>query len=146
MKYILLAVFAVTFLVPGTTQAHGATMNLEGIADGPSTMLYLEEQALGSELHEEMEKLMESMLAGNLTQEQAVRMTELMNEYPGPHAVMMNRLGGLSSINGGWGMMSFGPGAGWGTAWAWLMLFGLVVWVVVGILTAVWLSKTISKR
>jgi len=46
----------------------------------------------------------------------------------------------------GSGMMASGYGGG--SVWSifgWLMLLGMIVWIVVGILAALWLWKQISK-
>lgn len=54
--------------------------------------------------------------------------------------------------NGGWGMMPWGwngmmGGCGWGWGfWGWAMFLAWLVWLVVGILAAVWLWKLIQKH
>lgn len=123
--------------------AHGMTsVNFSDVQDGIGMMRYLEDQSLGSELHEQMEGLMTKMIAGTLTEAEADQFVGLMNQYPGPTGMMMNRLGGF----GGWGMMGGGYRTSWAGFWFWFMSLGALIWLGVGALLLVWLWKQISKK
>jgi len=135
-------------LLPLAVDAHGAGMMDFGQSYTASrTMRDIEDRALGSELHEEMESLMAKMMSGSLTEEETGRITEIMNQYPGPSAMMMNRFGGAmgTGSSAGWGMMSFGGMNAFGF-WYWISTLVVVVWLAVGILLIVWLWKKINKK
>ena len=150
MKNILntAVVLVIVFLI-----ASNAVFAHSGTDDGTGfgMMRSLEDQALGGELHEEMEGLMVKMMSGALSVAEANRMVELMDEYPGPQAMMMGRMMGMQYENNqieqsrGATMM---PGYGAGLSELWLWLFALVyaVWLVVGVLAAVWLWQRIIKK
>jgi putative membrane protein len=92
MKNIFIALlFAV---VPFTVSAHSGGVS-DSQTPGFMMMQQVEDHALGNELHGEMETLMSSMIAGELSEEEIARMAELMNEYPGPGAMMMERMLGM---------------------------------------------------
>ena len=123
-----------------------------GVARGFQMMESIEDQALGSELHEEMENLMEKMMLGSLTNEEVNRMIELMQQYPMPANMMMNRMMGTNMMaamaNGnlmdGWGMMSgFNM---MGNGWFWLAALSFLVWLAVGVLAIIWLIQRIGKK
>lgn len=141
--------------LPVFVLAHGSIMDFDSSFTGPEMMRYIEDRALPSDqLHEEVENLMVKMMAGSLTETEANRMVEIMNQYPGPMGMMMGRLG---MMEGGWGgsfggknnnsMMNWGYGfnvlAG---AWLWLIFLSLIVWLIVGILAAIWLWKKIQEK
>jgi hypothetical protein len=149
----ILFVLVVFALLPVFSLAHGGTMmNFGELQTGPEMMEYVEDSVMGEELHEEMEQLMVRMMSGKMTQNEAGRITELMGQYPGPYGMMMNRLGGPSSGEGGsssWNMMNMMSGwngmMGWGGLW--LLIFTLgwlvswLVWIAAGVLLVVWLAK-----
>jgi len=140
-KFITLSLI----IFPLVVGAHsGFGMNFSDIQDGVGMMRYLEDRSLGGELHEQMEGLMNKMIAGTLTEAEADQLVGLMNQYPGPSGIMMNRLGGF----GGWGMMSWGGSyrAGWSGFWFWLMALGGLIWLGAGALLLVWLWKQINKK
>ena len=141
MKFLY---FIVVILgLPLFAGAHGM-MNFNEIQSGNGMMQYVEEQAVGSELHEEMESLMIKTLSGSLSEEEAGRMVELMNQYPGAGSMMMNRMVGTSS-GLGWGMMGWGVNAFW-NFWSVLTVLMYTVWLTVGILAVVWLWRNIAKK
>ena len=154
MKDILLLALALGFVfgAPSMSFAHGTMMDFNSLQTGPEMMRYVEDQALqNDELHEEMEDLMEKMMTGELSEQEANRMVEFMDEYPGPMGMMMNRygmMGGYGNQQQSWGMMDWGSG-GFSTgvgAWVWFMFLLMVVWLVVGVLAAAWLFKQIQKK
>jgi len=137
----LIFVLTITALLPVYVLAHGGSMmNFGELQTGPEMMEYMEEGVLGDELHEEMEQLMVRMMSGEMTQDEAERMTELMGQYPGPYGTMMNRLGW--GTGGGWNMMSGWNGMmGWGGLWFWIFTLSWLVWTAAGVLLVVWLFK-----
>lgn len=103
-----------------------------------TSMMRFEEAMMGSEVHEQMEELMERMFAGNWMAEDQSEMLRLMqntNIMPGMMTMMM-RMSGMNTF--GWG---FGGGQ-----FFWIMWLGALVWLVVGILLAIWLIKLITKK
>ena len=84
---------------------------------------------------------MTRMMAGTLTEEETERVVELMNRYPGPNALMMNRLGGT-----GWHM---GVSTPWWSLGAWLFPFlfflNALVWLGVGVLVLAWLWRQVTR-
>ncbi|MDP2641597.1 MAG: hypothetical protein Q8P39_03690 [Candidatus Yanofskybacteria bacterium] len=144
-KFLFL-VWGVAILVPSLGSAHGIS-SFEEARTGSGMMRYIEDASIQSdELHEEMENLMVNMIAGELTQEEADRLVQLMEQYPAPMSIMMNRFG--SSQTGEWGMMNgFGWGMmdGIGTFLAWLFTLTWIVWLAVGVLAVVWLWKQIRR-
>ncbi len=153
MKKILLIIslLSTSFLaLPVAALAHGEA---SGDADF-GMMRFIEDQALGDELHEEMESLMVNMMAGTLTDAESERLVELMRQYPGPQAMMASRLVGMryggdqasrwpQGMMGGYNMMSWGGGfGGFWMLFAWL---GSLIWLTVGVLAVVWLWKQITK-
>jgi hypothetical protein len=127
---------------------------------GPGMMGQIERQALPNATHEEMESLMEKMMAGTLTGTESARLVELMNDYPGPYGMMVNRMmdspgyysGGYpyDMIGGRWG-----PGAqdvGTGMPW---WIFGImgalvailvIIWIIVGLLLVIRLARKLSSH
>jgi len=146
MKKILF-VFIIVLLLPIYVFAHGPMMNFVDVETGPQTMQYIEENTLGSDTHEEMEQLMTKMMSGTMTQEEVVKVTELMGQYPGPYGMMMVRLSSpqvnqLDGNGSGWNMMSgWNSMMGWGLIWFWIFMFSWLVWIAVGILLVVWLIR-----
>ena len=149
MKYTLLIALAFVLLTPDAGLAHGM-MGFSSNYSGPQMMQYVEDQALqNDELHEEMEELMVKMLAGDLTEAEANRMVELMDEYSGPMGMMMNRISMMSgsTFGDGYSAMHWGyDGRGWVNAWTWFMFLVAAVWFAVGTLVIVWLWKQIQKK
>jgi hypothetical protein len=94
-KYIITAVIlgGLTILSGTQTFAHGPASIEKTSGSRTEIMRYIEDAALGEEVHEEMEELMTKMMAGSLNETEAKRIIELMNEHPGPHGMMMNRMG-----------------------------------------------------
>lgn len=141
--FIIIGFIAIPFLVG----AHGASNIEETQGSGMGMMRYIEESALeNNELHEEMEVLMEKMMAGTMTEEEADKMTAFMRESPGPGAMMMGRMmgGGMVANKniGAGGMMNgfgmFGSGLGGGIMvgygistillWVFLILASIALW------------------
>lgn len=143
-------------MVPAGVGAHGE--ETVGAETGFGMMRMIEDQALGDELHEEMEELMVKMMSGMMTETEAKPMVALMEENPGVHGMMTSRLmgmqfaqnsalGQLSGMkSGNFTMMPFG-GVGLGTGfWFWIFSLTTLVWLAVGILAIVWLWKQIKKE
>ena len=146
MKYIFIFVLSLAALAPGVSLAHGTMMDFGSLQTGPAMMEYVEDQALqNDELHEEMEDLMVKMMTGELSEQEANRMVALMDEYPGPMNMMMNR---MNITGGNWSMMQrFHSGvSGGGAFFLWFIPLLWIVWLVVGILAIVWLWKQIQKK
>lgn len=148
MKKIFFAVTLSLLLVPFIGYAHvGSMMDFSKAETGADMMRGIEDQALGDAVHEEMEGLAEKMMQGDMTQEEARRMITLMEEYPGPYGMMMNRM----SRAGIFAQTRFSGGHMWqgmaGAAglWFWMMTLLSLVWLVVGILAVVWLWRKLSK-
>ncbi|MEX1063716.1 MAG: hypothetical protein WED06_00055, partial [Candidatus Paceibacterota bacterium] len=102
MKKYIISFIVFVLLSPVFVSAHGMVDGFDEVTTGPGMMRYIEDTALGEELHEEMEDLMVKMISGQLTESEAGRVVTLMNQYPGPHALMMNRLN-LGNFGHGWG-------------------------------------------
>lgn len=112
-------------------------------------MRSVESSVVGEEVHEEMEGLMIKMMSGEMTEAEVDRMVELMEEYPGPQGMMMNRMmGGYGMGYGaGYGMMGRHSWGGWGAGfWFFVIAVASVAWTLVGIFAAVWLWKQIVKK
>lgn len=144
MKMNLFIVVLLTALaLPIVSLAHGGDMGdmMEAGDTRFDMMRTIEDRAVGDELHEEMENLMVKMMSGNMTETEMGRMVTLMETYPGVHGMMMGRFTGsnLTGIPFG-GMMGFS-----GSFWAWTMMLGAVVWLIVGILAVVWLLRKLMK-
>ncbi|HBV33352.1 TPA: hypothetical protein DIC39_01675 [Patescibacteria group bacterium] len=111
-------------------------------------MQTVEGQALGGEVQVEMEKLMVKMMAGNLSDQESARLVELMNAYPAPYSMMMNRAM-LGNYGSGGQMMGYGMMGGWYGGWNWLAALGflnLLIWLIVGIFLAIWLWQKIKTK
>lgn len=149
-KLLSISVFVV--LLPVFVFAHGGPMMDFGeLQTGSEMMEYVEDSALGEELHEEMEELMLKMMSGALTQAEADRVSQLMEQYPGPYGMMMVR---LSRADSGWnmlapygtegsysGMSGWNSAIGWGIVWLWVLVLSGFVWLGVGITLLIWLLK-----
>jgi len=139
----LVLLFYVGLLFPMSMFAHGNMMDFNDAQGSSAMMLYVEEQALDSEIHEDMEGLMEKMMSGTLTQSEADRLGTFMEEHPGPYGMMMNRFLSTRAF-GDEDMM------GWNNTmpgfWVWLCGATLLVWLAVGVLAIVWLWKQITKK
>ncbi|MDP3900861.1 MAG: hypothetical protein Q8Q38_00765 [bacterium] len=148
MKHVVIALSIALLVFPFAAGAHAGDAGDAGTGFG--MMRTVEDRALGDELHEEMESLMVKMMAGDMSDEEAGRMIELMDENPGPYGTMMGRMMGMqfagtSTLGQPLGMMSWGA-MGSGGFWPLLLLFAGIVWLVVGILAIVWLSRQINKK
>ena len=148
MKSLVILLGIVAFGLPTTTLGHGPMMDFGSLQTAPAMMQYVEDQSLqNEELHEEMEDLMMKMMAGNLTEVEASRLAQLMDEYPGPMGMMINRMN-MGTWGGNWDMMN---GFGWGmmngtaTFFAWLAAITWIVWLAVGVLAIAWLWKQIQN-
>ena len=51
-----------------------------------------------------------------------------------------------TNFNNNWNMMPWGGMMGTGGFWFWIIPLGSLVWLIVGILAAVWLWKQITKK
>jgi len=149
-----LSIFILGFMaLPIFVSAHGM-MDFNSSSAAPEMMRYIEDKALASnELHEEMEDLMAKMMQGKLTETEANRMVEIMNQYPGPMGMMMTRLGMNQNMRGGnlpqnmMNMMNWGFGFSvWISVWFWLVFLCVIIWLVVGVLAAIWLWKQIQNK
>lgn len=140
-------------IAPSLSFAHAGDADFSQAGTVPEMMRYMEDSVLGEELHEEMEGLMVKMMDGTMNETEARRMAELMQSYPGPYGMMMSRLG----WSGGGGMMRGGDFGRGGMPWTNMMNFGggfwggamslaSIVWLIVGILAAVWLWQQITKK
>lgn len=64
-----------------------------------------------------------------------------------PWFVFAHGMGGFSNDTSGIDMMRWGAiGGGWFGFWAFIAMLGVLVWLIVGILAAVWLWRQISKN
>lgn len=148
MKKLIVTLSISLFILPILVGAHsgGGDMmaDFSDIDIDTEMIQFIEDKALGEELHEEMEGLMVRMMSGNLTEVEAERTIELMEEYPAPHSMMMNRLTGMNFSQSG-GIMPW-TGMMGGGFWFWILWLTSIVWLVVGILVIVWLWKKITKK
>jgi len=120
-------------MIPSFAVAHGGMDS--GLNTQYGMMEQIEEQSLGEEMHTEMEELMEQMIDGTLSDEGVERMVEIMQENPGPHGMMMNR---MNMMNDSYGNMSntgyrhmFGYA---GNFMSWLLSLTVIIWLVAGAL------------
>jgi hypothetical protein len=143
----ILFIIASAFLVfPFVVGAHSS-----GTTDAENSpfmmMQQIEDSVVGDELHEEMENLMIKLMSGqSLTQEEITQITSFMGEYPGPHGMMMNRLGyegynlgihpNYNSGHMGVGMFGFGLGFIWVTQ---LLFWGVLILAIVALIK--WIGK-----
>ncbi|MAZ40845.1 hypothetical protein CL654_01910 [bacterium] len=146
MKKIFVIAFFLVLTSPLLVYGH-AGETTESSVSGFMMMRQIEDSVLGNELHEEMEGLMTKMMSGqSLTQDEISRVTSFMEEYPGPHATMMNRLGyeGYSwgthphynYGHGGVGMFGFSTGFMWVTQ---LLFWGVLILAIVALIK--WINK-----
>lgn len=141
MKKILLTIslLLIAFLiVPTVVGAHSG--DAKDSNTGFGMMRMIEDQALGDELHEEMEELMIKMMAGDLTEVEAGRIIEFMDQHPGPGSMMMGRMTGIGTFGSGFSnfnknsmMGLYGVG---GLGGGILMIF-LWILIIVGIVALV---------
>lgn len=145
MQKILLSLL---LILPFVVVAHGDSTSFEDAGTPAEMMRFIEDTALGEELHEEMEELMEKMMSGTMDQGEAEHMAELMQENPGPHGMMMGRIGmmgGFGPALSGGGMFSGHMSGGYGLA-GWLFSLIPFVWLIVGLLVIVLLIKKINTK
>ena len=124
----------------------------------PGMMGYIERQALGNATYEEMESLMEKMMAGTLNETESSRLVQLMNDHPGPYGMMTSRFiagqgytcgASPCPMTGGGGCG--GTGSSWGIP-GWMVggmaLIGIlaIVWILVGMFLIVYLARALSKK
>lgn len=70
---------------------------------GAQMMESVEVTAMGSPVHDEMQGLVTSMIAGNLSSAERSRMIEIMDKYPGASNMMLTRrMGGYGIGTGGY--------------------------------------------
>lgn len=150
MKKLVFTLSILLLIIPIVVSAHAgeATTDFTEVQTGSEMMRYIEDQALGEELHEEMENLMVKMMAGNMTEAEAGRMAELMEQHPGPQSMMMGRMMGANFEQGfgNQGMMGFGGFMGGGGLWSLIMVLISLMWLAIGALAIVWLWKQVSKK
>ncbi|OHA46375.1 MAG: hypothetical protein A3A80_03370 [Candidatus Terrybacteria bacterium RIFCSPLOWO2_01_FULL_44_24] len=115
------------------------------------SMEQMEDQMMGDANHERMEELMDKLFAGTLSSEEQSEMTAMMQNQQTGAGAMLGMMGMMTSRmmqNAGIGnssMMGFNyPMNVWGGTWLYSLL--LFVWLVVGILAAIWLFKQILKK
>lgn len=139
----------------------GTTMMGPG---GAQMMESVEESAMGSQMHDEMQGLVTKMMAGSLSSADQARMVEIMNKYPGVSNMMMTRMiggsGQYAGMMAGQGMMANGGyygstammggagmmNAGFMSLGVILVVLFFVVWLVVGILAIIWFVKELRKE
>lgn len=97
MKNLLLVAILGLAIVPFISNAHTED-NSTSQESGFMMMQQAEDQSLGDTTHEEMEDLMEKMMSGTLTETEADRTLELMDQYPGPSSMMMGRMMGMGTF------------------------------------------------
>ena len=145
MKKVLFVLGLGAFIVPSILSAQGM-MNFSDARTPYGMMQYLGEKSLGSEVYDEMQNLMVKMMAGKLTEEEANRMIEIMNQYPGPMGMMM---GGYypQSYGQNWGMPHMDYwGGGSSNLWPWAGSLMYVVWLLISVLALVWLWQKVSGK
>lgn len=137
MKNILFISFLALAMMPVAVNAHtGDTTTSQ--ESGFMMMQQVEDQALGDDLHEEMEDLMIKMMSGDLSQMEADRMIELMDQYPGPGSMMMGRMMGSGMFGSGFNsfnnnsMMGYGF-SGFGGSFLMILFWALVIVGVVAL-------------
>lgn len=145
MKYKLILASTLLF-VPLLSLAHGETTDFDSVHSGMGLMQYVEDKALGSELHEEMEDLMTKMMNETLNEDEANRLITLMNQHPGPYGMMMNRLTD-SDLSGNFPAAGFPMMMGYpGSFYSWgFQVIGLI-WLVAGIMLIAFLWKKIANK
>lgn len=149
-KYIIAGTL-LSFLIPFMVSAHMGPMNWSDVEEGDQTgmMQYIEDKALGTELHEKMEALMEKMMEGTLTEEEANELAGLAKEFPGPYGMMMGRFDGdgfggkdfYGMHRGMWGGSMYGHS--WVSGFSWLTE---IVWLIVGVLAIAWLWRRVFPK
>jgi uncharacterized membrane protein YtjA (UPF0391 family) len=147
MNKIPLILFLIFLTIPFLTGAHGENATTQSNS-GVMLMQQIEDSVVGDELHEEMENIMIKILSGKtLSDEEVADVTVFMQEYPGPHGMMMNRLGYSASHTGmhhGLGFSNNGMGLS-GFAWGLMWLTPILFWAIL-ILIIVALFKWIKKN
>jgi hypothetical protein len=130
---------------------------------GTQMMQSVEVNAMGPDMHNEMQGLVAKMAMGTLSSSEQTRVVEIMNKYPGPSNMMMTRMMGSTRGIGSWstgqGMMATGVvsggtdmmggsgmmNSGFMTGGSVLIALFFVVWLVVGILLIIFLVKKLQK-
>ncbi|MDP2641162.1 MAG: hypothetical protein Q8P39_01295 [Candidatus Yanofskybacteria bacterium] len=84
-----LALFMVIFTIPQIVEAQ----EFGDLQTREEVMRYIERQAMGEEQHTEAARLMQRLIAGVLTEEEANRLAELLRENPGGVMMMAHRMG-----------------------------------------------------
>jgi len=145
MKKILLAILLSVFVFSLTVSAHGGMMDFSDRNTSFDMMESVEGQIVPSDVHEEMEGLMDKMMSGEMTEEEVSKMAELMNQYPGANSMMMSRyaIDNRGWNNAGWGHMGW-SGGGMSVGF-WFMGLISIVWLIVGVLAIAWFIKKLSK-
>ena len=154
IKKIFLAItLSAVFIMPAVSLAN----DYVGSRAGFGMMEAAEEKIMGVQAHEEMEDLMREMMSVDTrnvaeTEKIADKLAEMASKYPGAVNMMMSRFvvdNMMSNYSpnryGNMGMMG-DWGAGLGSPWYWIMFFGVLVWVVAGVLLVIWLIKQIGKK
>lgn len=139
----------------------GAMMNWnDAKSDQVGMMQYVEDKAVGADLHDKLETLMEKMMDGTLTETEANNLADLAKQYPGQYGMMMGRLNdsGLvgyspSDVNGGYYGMHGGMMGGWGGGhmegllWVGTLVWlTMLVWLIVGLLAIVLLWRKVRSN
>lgn len=138
-------------LTPSFVLAQGM-INFSDAKTPSGMMQYIEDKSLGADLHEEAEGLMEKMMTGKLTETEASRLVEIMNQYPAPMGMMLNRLNGKDdyqkfSGQNNWGMPHMGNyNGGYSDFWSWTAGLMHLVWLLISILALVWLWQRVAKK
>ena len=146
MKKYIFALPIMFVLLPLSLWAHSNETN--DVSPGFMMMHRIEDQVLGDEEHEVMEQLMIKMMQGkSLTGDETEQIIKFMEENPGPHSMMMNRLEGMGyGYNRGahphynYGHHGF---FGTGTFVGWITT--LLIWAILG-LAVIALGKHVLKK
>lgn len=153
--FLILPIFLLA--IPWFAFAHGMA-GFSDVKSGVDMMRYVEDMGMGGGLHEEMETLMMKMMTGSLTEQEANRISEITKQYPGPSGMMTGRMmrsfgddssKSLNEKGRDYNMMrwsNWDMGWGWFGFWAFAGMLGILVWLIVGVLAAVWLWRQISKK
>ncbi|TSC81768.1 MAG: hypothetical protein G01um101420_873 [Parcubacteria group bacterium Gr01-1014_20] len=133
-------------VMPPFASAQGM-MNFSDAQTPSNMMQYLGEKTLGPEIYAETQDLMAKMMTGKLTEEEASRMIEIMNQYPGPMGMMMGGYNQQDYRSQNWGMPHMGYWADSNySPWSWVSGLMHLVWLLISILALVWLWQKVTKK
>ncbi|MEX0672731.1 MAG: hypothetical protein WDZ82_01270 [Candidatus Paceibacterota bacterium] len=137
------ALAGILMFAPLGVMAHGGPTVPHDSSASAIMMMHMEEEALGSDRHEEMEVLMEKLFAGELSEEESVQLEKLSRDHSGAFSMMANRMhhhDGQQAMIPGSSM--FSSATGWAGV---LMALAWLVWIGVGVALLALLLKKIIK-